>query len=608
MLINSINYTPPEGIELHIVEALLNDALSAAKSLEEAERADVFLSAGANLATIAPHLKTPVVGISVTGFDLLLALTKVQNCRVVGVVSYMEKIPYIESIQDVLSTKLLQEKFVDVNDLDVALNSLRRQNINTVLGGSLVVERARLRGMQGIFIYSEDGVQRAIDTAIKVGVTKQREAERAEQLATILNFAHEGIIATDRHGVVTAFNPSAEKISHIPRRAVIGRLAKDCVPGTHLHDILTLGKPELNQIQVFDRTKVLTNRVPIITQGEITGAVATFQNVDVIQEAERKIRMRLSARGFVAKSQFTDIVHRSRFMEDLIKESKLYAKTDSTIAILGESGTGKEIFAQAIHNESNRCENPFVTINCAALPPSLLESELFGYDEGAFTGAKKGGRTGLFELGHGGSIFLDEIGELPKAIQSRLLRVLQEHEVLRVGGDRVVPVNIRIISATNKNLWEMVKSGRFRQDLYYRLCVLELHIPRLAERYEDIPLLVGKFLRQFRKDLPPPIVKTISEHPLFRRCPWPGNIRELHNIIERVAVLYRPETDINKLVRQVLESREEGSVRKRDLGKIHQIMGGLNGNRTKAAKQLGISRTTLWRRLRKSDHSSSQLT
>lgn len=596
-VIRQMNYRPPDGIEICIVEKLLGDALTAAKAMEAKGEVDIFLSAGANLATIAPHLKTPLVGISVTGFDLLLALAKVKTRGPVGIVSYQQKLLYVDRVLNVLAVELLQTTFDDVQHVDVVLDRLVERGIRTVLGGSLVVEKARQRGMQAVFMYSEDGVQRALDTAVKVGVTKQKEAEKAEELHTIINFAHEGIIATDRNGAVTVFNPSAEKITRITRQSVIGRPAKDCIPGTHLHDILRAGEPELNQIQVFGQTKVLTNRVPIVTQGEVTGAVATFQDVDIVREAETKIRIRLSERGFLAKHTFADIVHAGPLMADTIKEARQYARTDSAIVILGESGTGKEIFAQAIHNESGRRKKPFVAINCAALPANLLESELFGYEEGAFTGAKKGGKAGVFELSHGGTIFLDEIGEVPKAIQSRLLRVLQEHEVLRIGGERIVPVDLRVVAATNKNLWDMVKQGRFRQDLYYRLCVLELHIPPLRRRYEDVPALVARFLRQYRSDLPQPLIETVAANPALRRCPWSGNVRELRNIVERFAVRYNDRADIGRLVHQILGEREERLGDDSELDRIRQALSEADGNKTKAARTLGISRTTLWRKL-----------
>jgi propionate catabolism operon transcriptional regulator len=273
-----------------------------------------------------------------------------------------------------------------------------------------------------------------------------------------------------------------------------------------------------------------------------------------------------------------------------------YAKSKAAILILGESGTGKELFAQAIHNESSRTNQPFVAVNCAALPENLLESELFGYDEGAFTGARKGGKPGLFELAHRGTIFLDEIGEMPLQIQSRLLRVLEEREVMRLGGDRLLPVDIRIVAATNRNIWEMVKNGHFREDLYYRLCVLELYLPQLIARKTDIPLLLNKFLSSYPIGFLADDLAALCDHPFFRVYPWPGNVRELKNFAERASVLYRPGCSIDDLVasltprNQLLSSEQD---------QLLETLAEADGNKADAAKRLGISRTTLWRKMQR---------
>lgn len=598
-LIKRLNYQPPAGVEILIIDALLEDALQLAKAMEQKEEIDVFVSAGANGYLLSQNLKTPLVVISVTGFDFLLALAKLQpSASPIGIITYRQKLPYLDQVLNTLQADLRQVTYSNFEDLDAALDDLREQGVSAVIGGSLVIEKARSKGMQGIFIYSEDGVLRALDAAIKIGLTKKAEAEKAEELRTIINFAHEGIIATDKHGVITVFNPSAEKITGISRQSVIGRLVSEVIPSTGLNRVVETRQPELSQIQTIGNVKILTNRIPIITKGEVTGAVATFQDIGAIQKAEEKIREGLYQKGFIAKTTFADIVGQSEIMAEVKKKAVLYAKSDSTILILGETGTGKELFAQAIHNESARCKRPFVAINCAALPANLLESELFGYEEGAFTGAKKGGKPGLFELAHGGTIFLDEIGEVPMAIQSRLLRVLQEHEVLRIGGERIIPVNIRVIAATNKDLWDMVKQGLFREDLYYRLCVLEIHLPPLRQRRVDIPLLITKFLQGYRKDLPPEVIQKIAGHPLLSEYQWPGNIRELHNFVERFAVLHADNSPVDKTIEMILGEKVQTNKHHREKEVILQLLAETKGNKSETARRLGISRTTLWRKLR----------
>ncbi len=238
----------------------------------------------------------------------------------------------------------------------------------------------------------------------------------------------------------------------------------------------------------------MVNCVPAPDNSGNTGCVLTFQDTSRIQADELQVRKKLRHSSFQAKYQFSNILHKSRIMDSVISDAMTYSYSDSNILICGETGTGKELFAQSIHNSSPRKNHPFVAINCSALPENLLESELFGYVEGAFTGASKGGKMGFFELAHKGTIFLDEIGDVSPNLQSRLLRVLQEREVVRLGSDTVIPVDVRVISATNKNLKEEVANGRFRQDLLYRLDVLELNLPPLRNREQDALFLLSQLI------------------------------------------------------------------------------------------------------------------
>ena len=298
-------------------------------------------------------------------------------------------------------------------------------------------------------------------------------------------------------------------------------------------------------------------------------------------------------------------------MELAIKLAKEYAVTDSTVLIIGESGTGKELMAQGIHNASNRKEGPFVAVNCAALPESLIESELFGYAEGAFTGANKGGKQGFFELAHGGTIFLDEIGEIPDFIQTRLLRVLQEREVMRVGGDRVIPVDIRVVAATNRKLWDLVKEGKFRSDLYFRLNVLHMELPPLRHRMEDIPILVDFFLQKMGSRL---CFEDFSDKlkNFFLTYSWPGNIRQLENIIERIQLGVQKFKGENAFINDILNETEDedcqlnpneaimvqfGTMEEIEKQVINKMMELNDHNKTVVAEKLGISRTTLWKKL-----------
>lgn len=310
------------------------------------------------------------------------------------------------------------------------------------------------------------------------------------------------------------------------------------------------------------------------------------------------------------------IIADSPAMQAILQTAAQVAQTDSTVLISGETGTGKEVLAKYIHRNSSRADAPIIEINCAALPENLLESELFGYVEGAFTGATRGGKPGLFEIAHNGTIFLDEISEIPLGLQGRLLRVLQEREIMRLGDSQVTPINIRVIAATNKNLESLVRAGKFRSDLYYRLYVLQLNLPPLRERQEDIPLLTQSFLRNFqaREGDGCPLELSDGDCRLLQSCPWRGNIRELQNFCERLAVLYRPGVSVSGLIAHLLESAAspetpppcpppmpKAAHTRIDLSyeELLAVLQECGGNRTQTAAKLGISRGTLWRLLKK---------
>ena len=599
-LFGNIIGTLPPGVSIRFIDALLDDSVAIAKALERNDEADVFISAGANYSLLSQHVQAPLVEIKVTGFDLLLALEKARQASGnIAFVTYGQKIACLDKVLDTLSVPVRQAVFRSVQEADTVVDGLKNEGITTVIGASLICTKAREKGLKSFFIYSEDGVARALDAAIKIALTKKKEMAKALELEAVLSFASEGIIACDADGTITVFNPAAENITRIARENALGKQTDHVLKGTRLNHVMRSRQSEINQIQSIGDVKILTNRIPIVVQEEVVGAVATFKDVGTIQEAEEKIRQKLHAKGFVAKNNFANIIGQSQIMRATKDEAARYAKSESTILILGESGTGKELFAQSMHNSSRRAKRQFVAVNCAAFPPNLLESELFGYEEGAFTGARKGGKQGLFELAHNGTIFLDEVAEMPLPIQSRFLRVLEEHEVIRIGGERIVPVNIRVIASTNKNLWKLVQDNEFREDLYYRLCVLEIHLPSLSQRREDIPQLIEKFLGEFRPDLPASTLDRIAEDPVFMDYWWPGNVRELRNVVERLAVLYDGADTIGKLITRLLGEKTSIQIVGGEEEKYAELLAAARGNKSAVARTMGISRTTLWRKLRR---------
>lgn len=354
--------------------------------------------------------------------------------------------------------------------------------------------------------------------------------EKAEQIKAVLASVSDGIIAINNKALVTHYNPAAEKIMRLPNKNVVGQRLDEISPDLPLLETIKNGTVYNNREIVLEETRshYLASGRPIIDQdGRIIGAVAALKDISDVRELIYTVTGQLTF-------TFDEILHASTAMHRVVTMAKAIARNDSTVLIRGETGTGKELFARAIHSASPRKNKMFVPLNCAAIPDTLLESELFGYEDGAFTGAAKGGKPGLFEFANNGTIFLDEIGEVSTHLQVKLLRVLQDGKVRRVGGNREVAVNVRILAATNRNLEDMIIKGNFREDLYYRLNVIPLFLPPLRERPEDVPLLAQYFLRRFAAKLQKP-VSAISETALRKLTGyhWPGNIRELENVIER---------------------------------------------------------------------------
>ncbi|AET68553.1 PAS domain S-box [Desulfosporosinus orientis DSM 765] len=600
-LINKLQYKASYPVRILVIDCEWNDVLQKAEDMEKTREADVFVSAGGTAKLLSTKLSNPLVEIKVTGFDILNALKEAKHYSdTVGIIAYESKIPNLDNFSELLNISIKQFTYQKLSDIEECLNHLQNEGIKVVIGGSFlqeVISKRGVTGIKGIFIYSSDGVTRALDTAVQVAFSKQVEARKAEELRTILAFSYEGIIAVDRDGLITVINSSAEKIIGASEYKVIGKSITKVFPNAKLTKVIQSCKAELNQIETFGNSQIVINRIPISVNSEVIGAVATFQNIGIFQEVEEKIRKSLFQKGFVAKTSIKDIIGTSDQIQKVKREAFLYAKNASSVLITGESGTGKELFAQGIHNASIRFRHPFVTINCAAIPDNLLESELFGYEEGAFTGAKKGGKPGLFELAHEGTVFLDEIGELSMSLQSRLLRVLEQREVLRIGSDHIRSVNIQVISATNKDLWEMTEKGYFRKDLYYRLNVLELRLPPLRVRKTDIPLLVKSFLTEMCHDLNEQEIERISKLTVFRDYNWPGNIRELRNIVERFAALYKEE-DHESLLLSLFERLTFDDLGSGEQAELIRVLNSVKGNKTEAAKKLGISRTTMWRKLK----------
>ena len=379
-----------------------------------------------------------------------------------------------------------------------------------------------------------DNVERIIHGSFRLNRLLNATQEMRSNIERICDLNKNAVFAYDENEKITYFNPAAEKLFQIQnRRELLHRPLKTVLReyGGLVSQLLSKKAIEEMMVKIHGAEALVTTSVYETENGPNT--MVNIMLLEDFQQAASNARSKLKTRDFIAKYRFDNILGDSSEILQAVKIAKTYAYSDATVLITGESGVGKELFAQSIHNASKRAKQPFVAVNFAALPESLAESELFGYTEGAFTGALRGGKRGLFEIAHQGTIFLDEIGDAPLSLQTKLLRVLEEREIVRIGGSNVIPIDIRVICATNRNLKEMMREGKFREDLYYRIKILSLHIPPLRERRSDIEDILRRMLGEFENTelLNGEILQALTSYT------WPGNIRELKGVVEYIGML-----------------------------------------------------------------------
>lgn len=360
-----------------------------------------------------------------------------------------------------------------------------------------------------------------------------RSLNMESQFEILMEIIDAGIIGVNENNVVFACNSKAEEITGISKDQAIDKPVKLCFPFLPLTECRRTGKKITDRLIKFKGIDINITVAPVIRRNEYIGAFVTIQRFKEEESKQNNLRIQLLNKGHKAKYTFNDIKGESTAIKKACTIAKKMAKNNSSVLIIGESGTGKELFAHAIHNESDRKDNPFIAINCAAMPDNLLESELFGYEEGSFTGARKGGKLGLFEFAHNGSIFLDEVEGMSPALQIKLLRVIQEREIMRVGGNKIISIDVRIIASSNENLEDLVNKGVFRSDLYYRLNTLPVQIPPLRDRGEDIMFL----FEELKKELKGQFNLSSEVKNAFLSHDWNGNVRELYNYVEYLAYL-----------------------------------------------------------------------
>ncbi|MDN4525602.1 sigma-54 interaction domain-containing protein [Fictibacillus fluitans] len=441
-----------------------------------------------------------------------------------------------------------------------------------------------------------------------------------ELLKTIIDNAFHCVVVVDINGFITYLNQAYCDFIKVDQHESIGRHVTDVIENTRMHIVARTGKEEIADLQFIEGNYMIADRLPIRQGGMVVGAVGTvtFRDTEEWRTMNSHIKNLLTELEYYrsvqeentgAKYSLHDIVGSSSEIKVLKERIKKVAASDVSVLIRGESGTGKELFAHSIHQLSERSNKSFIKVNCGAIPEHLLESELFGYEEGAFTGAKKGGKPGKFQLADGGTILLDEIGDMPLHMQVKLLRVLQDREVEAVGSVKPVKVDVRVIAATNKPLEKMVEEQRFREDLFYRINVIQVNIPPLRDRPEDIKELSGHFLAKINKRSGRRILGLQEDvASLLDRHNWPGNARELENVIEAAIHLCQGERITKEALPDYLKEVSVLSLGKRSLKEIMEetekrvLQAALrehHGDRLKTAHTLGIGKTSLYDKLKK---------
>lgn len=454
---------------------------------------------------------------------------------------------------------------------------------------------------------------KSIENQINVDNTNKKLLETYQYMNTIVDSISSGIYVVDFRGKIKTINKAACNILGIEDKDVLDKNVENILPNWHhIFERIKNGKPYEDKEAVLN-DKLIKGRynvsaTPIQIENKIIGMVIVFKEIKTVLDLVNKYS------GMRAVYNFEDIIGESKEIKKVINYAKSISSSPSTVLIEGESGTGKELLAQSIHNYGDRGENSFIALNCGAIPKSLIESELFGYEDGAFTGARRGGHAGKFELANGGTLFLDEIGEMPLDMQVSLLRVLQEGYVTRVGGDKIIPVDVRIIAATNKDLKKEVEKGTFRQDLYYRLSVIPIKLPPIRERKGDLPILIKYFFRikSIKLNKPMPHIKEDIYHNMLEYN-WPGNIRELENFIENIVNLrgdssFILEEDFKNIEDKhnfhennigLLYSNKIRTLEEIEKEAIINTVNEYNRNMSQSAKALGITRATLYSKLKK---------
>ncbi len=604
-------------VEVH--HARWEQALAIARNMEQSG-VDVIVCRGTTYEFIqSSGVRTPLVNIPLSVHDLssvlsrAKALTGLARPRIV-VVTYPRIDLDLMAIASLLDANIqLYPSGHTRETFKAVCERALRERADVVVGG--LTTKELLDGCNILFLPLRSGdnsIIQALLEAQQIALARRLEQEQTLQLKVVVDTTKDGVVVLDSLGCIKLANEHAVKLLDIPQDCVDKNLLDLC-PQLKLNSFLDGSDSFTDELVHIQTNPLLVSLIPIVRQDRSSGAVLRCQPAREIVELEAKIRKKLPEKGLVARYSFADIAGISSQILSARSQAEIFAATSDPVLLTGETGTGKELFAQGIHLASARRDGPFVAVNCAALPPALLESELFGYEDGAFTGASRKGKAGLFELAHRGTIFLDEISGLDLYGQTRLLRVLQEGNVLRLGSDKYQRVDFRVIAASNEDLFALSGGGAFRKDLFYRLSVLRLALPPLRAREGDVVHLIRNFVRQFRQNKEP----AFSARALARleSHDWPGNIRELQQVAKRLCLLFQDRAVFEEEdVLAALEQQPACDALPHNVPEVgyapadkadaarEEILLALRRcgyKQSEAARALGINASTLYRRMKR---------
>lgn len=618
-----------KGYHIEVLNAILDEAVELAMEYEK-KGFDLIISRGATGALIRKSIMIPVVNVEITNFDIFRTLGKAKEYGTkIAFFQHGSNLEYrdfefIRKTLDISEENLKVYNFKSNEELNKKMAIAHEKSVDLVIGiGTFIMEVAKEYGIKTMMVHStKEAIYNAFEQAVSLIKTRDRHYEINNFFNALVVEEFTGLIFLDMEENIKYLSDKASVLLDMDRNLLLDKNISYAFKPISLFKKLLEGQN--SYLENYKGNNLLIKKT-ILEYGETKIGYAIkieYSNGEKLKEdnsfpKDENIHVNTNPGKMVARYYFSDIVGQSKVMEILIQRAKSYSKTKGNILITGGSGTGKEVFASSIHNESPRNKGPFVAVNCAALPQSLLESELFGYEDGAFTGARKGGRMGLFELAKGGTIFLDEVSEITPAAQAQLLRVLEERVTMRIGGNKLIPIDVRVVAATNADLSERIQQGQFRMDLFYRLNVLNLRIPGLNERKEDIPLFVNYFISSQTNNQEIKIPDLIMNKLIERQ--WNGNVRELKNFVDKLVVLFNDIEDEYELYEQLLYdldsvdiniqdvsnnliSVELGTLVDMELQIIEETLRMFGDNKTDLARRLGISRTSLWNKLKEIDN------